>query len=658
MVFLLINIGNYSLTFLPQQDGENFNFVHPKPSDTSKPSPPLLHGTRNGNGFEVIEYYVKIELFQNFHYLDGTTEIKFKTIEPLDILSFFLFTTLNVTKVYSSVNISWERDSWALNIMLNKTLAAQSTVNITIDYQGIIGYDSPQRWSHYIGSESIYLHNQYNTNASWFPWNGVAPVLIEVKAWEKLTVVCQGSLLNVVNFNGTSTYTWYIQTPRGPEVMLFAGIFNSYYTKFQGKNVSLYLFESEKSWSNYLMSEIVSILEYYSSSFSDLDIDRLVVLESAYDASRGYAADSFIIIHKQVFKEGVNSVFQVLTHEISHQWWGYLIKPMFDETAGRWLHEGFAHYSSALYENHTNNSKRLLNLWMDNYIGLVNGDLYLFSLSLEYKQYLQHDGPIDIELIRLFEIYGISVSSEATLEKIQEKLWEIEDSEDHYDVYDTGSELKIFGPVEETPIATTGFEGTGAEHIVYDKGAIVLHMLNYLVGDDVFFDILSTYCSNFAYKIVTLQDFINVSENVSHEELDWFFDQWIYSTKHLDYSIKEVTEKKNGNEYKTEVTIERLGEIMMPVDLTFYLKDNETITMTKVWDGAGNSTKISITTQVEILEVELDSEQWLLDINRTNNYSQVTLSSEDNLTTLLIMISIVLVVIGSITVIFIKKYKS
>jgi aminopeptidase N len=64
---------------------------------------------------------------------------------------------------------------------------------------------------------------------------------------------------------------------------------------------------------------------------------------------------------------------------------------------------------------------------------------------------------------------------------------------------------------------------------VYYKGAWVLHMLRYqLLGDSLFFEALPTYTSRFLYGTVNTEDFKEVCEEVSGQELDWFFSQWVY----------------------------------------------------------------------------------------------------------------------------------
>lgn len=74
---------------------------------------------------------------------------------------------------------------------------------------------------------------------------------------------------------------------------------------------------------------------------------------------------------------------------------------------------------------------------------------------------------------------------------------------------------------------------------VYKKGAWVLHMLRYVLGDDVFFKILQEYGANpaFAYRTADTEDFQGVCESVSGRNLTWFFQQWIYEPGYPVYLV-------------------------------------------------------------------------------------------------------------------------
>jgi len=74
--------------------------------------------------------------------------------------------------------------------------------------------------------------------------------------------------------------------------------------------------------------------------------------------------------------------------------------------------------------------------------------------------------------------------------------------------------------------------------LTYSKGALVLHMLRYVLGDSLFFKGLKTYTnSEFRYSSVLTQDFKKIMEEVSGKDLESFFETWIYSEGHPIYEL-------------------------------------------------------------------------------------------------------------------------
>ena len=66
---------------------------------------------------------------------------------------------------------------------------------------------------------------------------------------------------------------------------------------------------------------------------------------------------------------------------------------------------------------------------------------------------------------------------------------------------------------------------------VFDRGAITFHALRLRLGDEVFFQILRTYLDQYRYGNASTADFIAVAEKGSGQDLDEFFDGWLYSPK-------------------------------------------------------------------------------------------------------------------------------
>lgn len=63
---------------------------------------------------------------------------------------------------------------------------------------------------------------------------------------------------------------------------------------------------------------------------------------------------------------------------------------------------------------------------------------------------------------------------------------------------------------------------------IYLKGAVVVGMLRTHMGDSAFFGALRDYLTTYGYSIATTEQLKEVLERHAGEELDWFFEQWVY----------------------------------------------------------------------------------------------------------------------------------
>ena len=103
----------------------------------------------------------------------------------------------------------------------------------------------------------------------------------------------------------------------------------------------------------------------------------------------------------------------------------------------------------------------------------------------------------------------------------------------------------------------------------YNKGAVFLSQLGYIIGDSALMLGMKKYYYLWRYKHPTPQDFKRVMEKVSGLELDWYFEQFISTINVVDYSIKSVN--KLGDQ--TEITLARVKDIPMPIDVFIRFKD-------------------------------------------------------------------------------------
>ncbi len=181
----------------------------------------------------------------------------------------------------------------------------------------------------------------------------------------------------------------------------------------------------------------------------------------------------------------------------------------------------------------------------------------------------------------------------------------------------------------------------------YSKGDIFLAQLGYIIGKENLLKTLKRYYADFKFKHPTPNDIKRSAERVSGANLDWYLTDWTQTTNTIDYGIKNVAE--NGN--STLITLERIGRMPMPIDLTveytdgskesFYIplrmmsfeKENPNPemkrTVLKDWAWAYPNFEFSIAkNKSEIKKITIDDSELMADINRDNNVFPTVISEK------------------------------
>ncbi len=131
------------------------------------------------------------------------------------------------------------------------------------------------------------------------------------------------------------------------------------------------------------------------------------------------------------------------------------------------------------------------------------------------------------------------------------------------------------------------FKGDGRlfRAVVYNKGAMVLHMLRRLVGDEAFFAGLRRYYNTWRFAKAGTDDFRRAVEAEAGVDLGRFFEQWIYGEGLPQVAFTWRLEPREGNS-EAVLRFEQTGEVFdFAVTVTFENSDNTTTsTVVKVTD--------------------------------------------------------------------------
>ncbi|MFW9835685.1 MAG: M1 family metallopeptidase [Candidatus Thorarchaeota archaeon] len=175
---------------------------------------------------------------------------------------------------------------------------------------------------------------------------------------------------------------------------------------------------------------------------------------------------------------------------------------------------------------------------------------------------------------------------------------------------------------------------------VYQKAALTLLTLENYLGEDVMARVMKAYYELWKFRHPKTDDFVAVAEEVSGQDLGWFFDQFLHSPDKLDYAIgrlrsREIKEpegifqgelrsesndksKDREKSYLNEVVVVRKGELVFPQEILIVFEDGKEVR--EMWDGRDRWTRFTYTRPVKLKSAQLDPEnKILLDINHMNN---------------------------------------
>lgn len=156
----------------------------------------------------------------------------------------------------------------------------------------------------------------------------------------------------------------------------------------------------------------------------------------------------------------------------------------------------------------------------------------------------------------------------------------------------------------------------------YSKPAVMLSVLREVViGEERFDAAFREYINRWAFKHPEPWDFFHTMENVSGEDLGWFWRAWVLNTWKLDQSVKDVKYIRNDPANGVNITIQNLEKMAMPVFIKIIEENGKEHNLklpVEVWQH-GHQWTFHVPTTSNIKDVILDPDKKLPDVNRSNN---------------------------------------
>jgi tetratricopeptide (TPR) repeat protein len=174
---------------------------------------------------------------------------------------------------------------------------------------------------------------------------------------------------------------------------------------------------------------------------------------------------------------------------------------------------------------------------------------------------------------------------------------------------------------------------TEFQSLVTDKGAMILHMLRWVLGEDKYNKTMREFAATYAGKSASMDDFRAIAEKNYGEQLTWFFSQWLDSTGAPEFKVKYSVYRLGGAQVTAQATKDSkvpgfrvTGEISqdldlfrMPVDLRI---DTDGKTEDRKLEVVGTSSPFSIETFGRPRRIAVDPDHHVL-----TNSSDVKLRS-------------------------------
>jgi hypothetical protein len=318
---------------------------------------------------------------------------------------------------------------------------------------------------------------------------------------------------------------------------------------------------------DFILAELNNSVRYFTSLFGDYPYPSFTAAFHPFDFGQGFPSLLMIPPTDRANKR----TYQFIAHETAHQWWGGIVA--WRSYRDQWLSEGFAEYSGILYT------------------GLRDSQGAKGDLLGELRESLRDPPQTETGLGkgRLVDVGPIILGHRLATKKTQ-------------GAYET---------------------------LIYNKGALVLRMLHFMLSDPAtgdgkpFFAMMSDFVGRFRNQTASTDDFRTVvnehfartptSKKYNMPDLNWLFRQMVYETGLPSYELTyQLQDEPDGKCLLTgTLTQQNVPEnwvMVLPLRLQF--GNNQAATGTVIVQGPSSPVQLRLPMRPK--KVELDPEHWIV----------------------------------------------
>ncbi|HMO80801.1 MAG TPA: M1 family aminopeptidase [Pyrinomonadaceae bacterium] len=318
---------------------------------------------------------------------------------------------------------------------------------------------------------------------------------------------------------------------------------------------------------SFILAELNNSVRFFNAIFGAYPYDGYSATFHPFAFGQGFPSMLMIPPADRTSKY----TFAFISHETAHQWWGNIVA--WRSYRDQWLSEGFAEYSGVLYTSLRQNPGAGRSLIDEMRNSIKDPPRTLTGIG---RGKLNDVGPL---------ILGFRLNTSNTL-----------------GAYQT---------------------------LIYNKGALVLRMMHFLLsdpatGDDkIFYEMMKDFVEQYRNGSASTDDFRRVAgqhfarspigQRYGLKDLNWFFRQWVYETGFPSYRLEHTIEPGADGSVmvKGNLIQENVDEnFFMPMPLVFSFGGNQTASGTI--HAIGPKTPFEIRLPMRPQKVELDPHRWVL----------------------------------------------
>lgn len=476
---------------------------------------------------------------------------------------------------FGGVELPWAQENWesGLTVFLPEPLKTKETVELELSLEG----DFMTDWD--FGQNCYYPRS----TVGWYPRHGFldrSTYDLTFRHPKRLRVASVGTLISEdVDPEDGGTFVSKYQLAHPVSLVTFGlGDFKRRKDSIKwdngGSSTPLEFSELRSDEilikEDFILAELNNSIRYFSKLFGSYPYPTFGAAFHPLDFGQAFPSLVLIPLPPRE-RRNTKAIYQFIGHETAHQWWGHIVS--WRSYRDQWLSEGFAEYSGILYAG--------ARVSQDT----KNDMLRRLRISLKEPPVT----PTGLGKGRLVDV----------------------------------------GPIILGNRLLTTKTGRAREVLIYNKGALVLRMIHFMLTDpetgdgSLFTAMMTDFVNRYRNNTASSDDFRNVvnehfakspvARNHGLKNLNWLFSQFVYQTAHPSYEMQYKIEDQPGGKATISGTVFQKNA---PRDWIMLLPVKFSFAGDQIAEGSvlvqGESSPFQIQLPARPKKVELDPDRWIL----------------------------------------------